>query len=78
MATKRLSELKRGESATISNLEGDDALRLRLMEMGVLKGETVRLVKHAPLGDPLELLLGGYHLSLRKREADCVLVEPTE
>lgn len=53
-------------------------LRCRLLEMGVLPGTEVTLVRRAPLGDPLELRLRGYALSLRRDEADAIVVEPAE
>jgi Fe2+ transport system protein FeoA len=69
-----LAELRPGEEGVVTDLRGDDALRVRLMEMGLLRGERVRVLKYAPLGDPLELLVGGYHLSLRRQDARHVLV----
>jgi Fe2+ transport system protein FeoA len=64
-----LSELKRGQQAHIDRIEGGDALTQRLMEMGLLEGERVEVVGFAPLGDPMEIRLGDYCLSLRKSEA---------
>ncbi|GIX06713.1 MAG: iron transporter FeoA [Candidatus Poribacteria bacterium] len=71
----RLSELRPGQVGIVQRIEADDALRLRLMEMGLLRGERVRVLKYAPLGDPIELEVGLYHLSLRRREAETILVE---
>jgi ferrous iron transport protein A len=64
-----LRDLPRGQTATIVEVVGDDALAVRLMEMGLLDGEAVTLLGAAPLGDPLEFELRGYRLSLRKTEA---------
>ncbi len=67
MAT--LDELRPGERGRIERIAGGDALSQRLMEMGVLEGETVEVVRLAPLGDPMEIRLNDYFLSLRKSEA---------
>ena len=70
-----LNELTSGQKATIiaMNVEPDNAERL--MEMGLLEGTDVQLVKFAPLGDPLEILVRGYHLTLRRHEAAAIVVE---
>ncbi len=64
-----LADISPGQSATILEVVGDDAIAIRLMEMGLTDGETVRLIGTAPLGDPLEISVRGYKLSLRKSEA---------
>lgn len=74
--TVTLPELQIGQSATVVELRGEDVLQQRLMEMGLLPGMDVSLTRIAPLGDPLEIHLLGYKLSLRKQEAAAVLVEP--
>lgn len=71
----RLSELKTGQQAKILNISGEDAISMRLMEMGLIDGETIEFLGAAPLGDPLEFSLRGYRLSLRKKEAEKVEVE---
>jgi Fe2+ transport system protein FeoA len=60
----------------VEEVAGDDAVVLRLLELGLVPGTTVLLVKRAPLGDPLELRLRGYHLSVRVAEAALVQVRP--
>ena len=72
----RLSELAVGTSATVREfrLTGNTGVRLR--EMGMLVGSPLTLVRTAPLCDPLEIKLRGYHLTLRKTEAEHILVEP--
>ena len=65
----RLSELKAGQSATVVHVGGNGILRRRILEMGILKGAEVRIEKYAPLRDPLELIVKGYHISLRVEEA---------
>ena len=69
-----LDTLKPGDRGRIFDIVGDESLRLRLMEMGVLKGEEVAVLRFAPLGDPMEIRLGGYHLSLRKEDARNILI----
>ncbi len=75
---KRLNTLKVGESGVIKFVEGEGRLRRRLFDMGVTPGASVTLIKKAPLGDPLEVLLRGYDLTLRKAEADLVILETEE
>jgi len=75
-APLKLSELAVGASATVLQFPQQDAAFLRLREMGLLVGTRVTLVRTAPLGDPLELKVRGYHLTLRKSDAAHILVEP--
>lgn len=77
-STVTLDQLARGCSAIIVRVGGDRALRRRLLDMGLIHGETVTLTGLAPLGDPLELTIKGYHLSLRKSDARCIQVEPID
>jgi Fe2+ transport system protein FeoA len=70
-----LDQLRPGQRGRISAIQGDDALVQRLMEMGLIEGETIELLRVAPLGDPLEIRLGDYRLSLRRNEAARVLIE---
>jgi ferrous iron transport protein A len=70
----KLSDLKIGEKCTVIRVEGDSPVSLRLMEMGVIPGAVVRLVKVAPLGDPIEIEVKGYHLAIRKAEARSIEV----
>ena len=70
-----LDQLQAGERATVCKICGRGALRRRLMDMGILSGVTIQMVKTAPLGDPVEYKLLGYHLSLRKSEACLIEVE---
>ena len=72
---KRLSELIPGTTATIVSFEDND-LFLKLMEMGCVPGELVRVDQVAPLGDPISITIAGYNLSLRLNEADNIFVEP--
>jgi Fe2+ transport system protein FeoA len=74
MDVRRLSELKRGEKGVIQRLTGAGRFRHRLMEMGFVPGVEIFVEKFAPLRDPVEYVLKGYHVSLRLKEADKVLV----
>ena len=72
-----LSQLPVGATATVREFPKTGTAFLRLREMGLLVGTSITLVRTAPLGDPLEIKVRGYHLTLRKTEAEHVLVEPT-
>lgn len=72
--TARLSELKPGQEGIIKEFEDNDIF-LKLMEMGCVPGERVLLEQIAPLGDPISVLVSGYHLSLRLNEAEHILVD---
>ena len=75
-ASVKLSDLPIGASAIVRDLPKSGLLRLR--EMGLLAGTRVTLVRAAPFGDPIEVKVRGYHLTLRKSEAALVIVEPLE
>lgn len=75
---KRLDEFSLGETGLIKKVEGEGRLRRRLFDMGVTPGATVYLRKKAPLGDPLEVTIRGYELTLRKSEACLVYLEVKE
>jgi len=70
-----LSEVREGQTATVVRVGGDGPFRRRLLEMGFLRGTEVYVEKYAPLKDPIELILKGYHLSLRVDEAARIEVE---
>ena len=75
---KRLDEFKIGETGLIKKVEGEGRLRRRLFDMGVTPGATVYLRKKAPFGDPIEITIRGYELTLRKSEACMVYLEVGE
>ena len=75
---KKLDEFKIGETGLIKKVEGEGRIRRRLFDMGVTPGATVYLRKKAPLGDPLEVTIRGYELTLRKSEACLVVLEVKE
>ena len=69
---KTLREAKIGETVTVAKLHGAGAVKRRIMDMGITKGVDVFVRKVAPLGDPMELTVRGYELSLRKADAEMV------
>lgn len=75
MSHQTLDKLPIGTVATVTDVSGDAQLQQRILEMGVLPGSTVQVVRYAPLGDPIEVKVMGYSLSLRKAEAKHVSVE---
>ena len=70
-----LRNVKIGQKAKVIKLHGEGALRRRIMDMGITKGVEISVRKVAPLGDPIEITVRGYELSLRKADADMVEVE---
>lgn len=74
---KRLSELAIGQKAEILSFEKDEIF-IKLMEMGCVPGEIVKVEQRAPLGDPISISVAGYHLSLRINEADSIFVKLLE
>lgn len=70
----RLSELPVGARALVAQVQAAGPIRRRLLEMGFVRGEVLKVEKLAPLGDPMELVIKGYHLSLRREESACILV----
>lgn len=72
-----LDTLQPGQQATIQSLTGEVETVGRLMEMGFVAGTSLRVVKFAPLGDPIEVAIRGYHFSLRRQEAAGIVVEAT-
>lgn len=74
----RLSDLKVGQKAKIVSINTKGVIKRRLMDMGVLIGENLRIEKVAPLGDPIDIVIKNYHLSLRKNEAEGIEVEVIE
>jgi len=75
---KRLSDLEPGQRGTVVRIEGKGATRRRIMDMGIVRGSDVRVIRRAPLGDPVEFELRDYNLSLRRREAENVYVSIEE
>ncbi len=72
---KTLKDVKIGQTAIVKRLHGEGALKRRIMDMGITKGAEVFVRKVAPLGDPMELTVRGYELSVRKGDAELIEVE---
>ena len=72
---RTLREVKSGETVTVVKLNGEGAVKRRIMDMGITKGCSVYIRKVAPLGDPVEVTVRGYELSVRKEDAQMVEVE---
>lgn len=75
MAMKTLKQAKIGDTVRVLKLHGEGATKRRIMDMGITKGVEVAIRKVAPLGDPVEITVRGYELSLRKADADMIEVE---
>ena len=72
---KTLRNIAVGETAKVKRLHGEGALKRRIMDMGITQGSQIYVRKVAPLGDPVEITIRGYELSLRKDDADCIEME---
>ena len=72
---KTLRNIAVGETAKVKRLHDEGALKRRIMDMGITKGSQIYVRKVAPLGDPVEITIRGYELSLRKDDADCIEME---
>ena len=73
--SKTLKQVKCGETVTVQKLQGEGPVKRRIMDMGITKGTSIFVRKVAPLGDTVEVTVRGYELSLRKADADMILVE---
>ena len=73
----KMSELKTGDKAVVTAVNAHGEIGQRLVDMGLVKGTPFKVMRKAPLGDPLEIKLGGFLLALRLKEAACVSVERT-
>ena len=71
---RTLRDVKGGETVSVVKLHGEGALRRRIMDMGITRGTSIYVRKVAPLGDPVEITIRGYELSIRKGDADCIEV----
>ena len=72
---RTLKDLKVGEASRVVKVHGEGAVRRRIMDMGITKGTELRIIKFAPLGDPIEISVRGYELMLRKADSEMVEVE---
>ncbi|MBO8159265.1 FeoA family protein [Thermosyntropha sp.] len=73
--SRTLKDLLPGEKAKVIKVLGNGAIRRRMMDMGIVPGVELEMERYAPLGDPVEIKIKGYHLSLRKEEAESVVLE---
>lgn len=73
--TVKLSDYKPGQKGRILQICGDPDFRLRMMEMGFIRGAEIEVVKYAPLSDPMEFVIKGYHITLRKKQASHILMD---
>ena len=73
--SKTLKQAKVGETVTVQRLQGEGPVNRRIMDMGITKGASIFVRKVAPLGDPIEVTVRGYELSLRKDDAELILVD---
>ena len=73
--SKTLKKAKVGETVTVQRLQGEGPVKRRIMDMGITKGASIFVRKVAPLGDPIEVTVRGYELSLRKDDAELILVD---
>lgn len=74
MSAVLLSQMQVGQAGKVEELTGQDAVCHRLLEMGITKGVDIQVVRFAPLGDPIDVKIRGYHLSLRRQEAQTIRV----
>ena len=70
----RLSDLQPGQQGIIQRITGNSATRRRIMDMGIVRGSKIKVIRRAPLGDPVEFEIRDYNLTLRKREAETIYV----
>ena len=70
-----LRQAQVGQTVRVKKLEGEGAVKRRIMDMGITKGESIYVRKVAPLGDPIEITIRGYELSLRKADSEMIIVE---
>ena len=73
--SKTLKQAQIGETVSVQRLQGEGPVKRRIMDMGITKGTSIYVRKVAPLGDPVEITVRGYELSLRKQDAEMILVE---
>ena len=74
----KLNELKPGQTARIESVGGEGALRQHFLDMGVIPGAEITVIKLAPMGDPMELRIHGYELTLRRADAEKIVIAPVE
>ncbi|MCW4016983.1 MAG: ferrous iron transport protein A [Candidatus Bathyarchaeota archaeon] len=74
----QLNKLEPGQNATVVTIKGSGTIRRRIMDMGIVRGSKIKVIRRAPLGDPVEFEIRDYNLTLRKKEAECIYVSLEE
>ncbi len=74
-SSRSLTDLSIGQDGTILSVSAEGSLRQRILDMGLTKGASVRIIRYAPLGDPMEIAVRGYTLTLRKSEAAHIIIQ---
>jgi ferrous iron transport protein A len=74
----QLNKLEPGQNGKVVKIKGGGATRRRIMDMGIVRGSEIKVIRRAPLGDPVEFEIRDYNLTLRKREAECIYVSMEE
>ncbi len=72
---RKLSELEPGQEALVNKIEGNSSTRRRIMDMGIVRKASIKVIRKAPLGDPVEFEIKDYKLTLRKRDAENIMVD---
>ena len=72
---KTLKDVKVGQTVKVLKVQGEGAIKRRIMDMGITKGVEIYVRKFAPLGDPMEIMVRGYELSIRKADAEMIIIE---
>ncbi len=75
MNGKNLKDLEPGQKARVKKITGNGSIKRRILDIGLVPGSEIEMERYAPLGDPVEIKLKGYHLSLRKEEAENIILE---
>lgn len=74
----QLNKLEPGQNAIVVTIKGSGTIRRRIMDMGIVRGSKIKVIRRAPLGDPVEFEIRDYNLTLRKKEAECIYVSLEE
>ncbi|MDG6221804.1 MAG: ferrous iron transport protein A [Candidatus Bathyarchaeota archaeon] len=74
----QLNKLEPGQKAIVVTVKGSGTIRRRIMDMGIVRGSKIKVIRRAPLGDPVEFEIRDYNLTLRKKEAECIYVSLEE
>ena len=78
MGSCSINTLQLGQKGVVTDLAGDEHVVQRLLEMGVTPGCLIQIIRYAPMGDPVDIKVRGYHLTIRKKEAAVIMVNPQD